>query len=101
VDVREVLPAIAVPTLVVQSLGNKWIRSGHGEYLASHIPGAGYLEIPGDGHWPWVSDPETFMDALEEFLTGAPRAATLDRVLTTVAFTDIVGSTSLPSELCS
>jgi len=99
VDVREVLPAIAVPTLVVQSLGNKWIRSGHGEYLASHIPGAGYLEIPGDGHWPWVSDPETFMDALEEFLTGAPRAATLDRVLTTVAFTDIVGSTSLASEL--
>jgi pimeloyl-ACP methyl ester carboxylesterase/class 3 adenylate cyclase len=99
VDVRDVLPAITVPTLVVQSAGDRWIRPGHGRYLADHIPGATYLEVPGDGHWPWVSDPEPFMDTVEEFLTGAPRSSALDRVLMTVAFTDIVGSTEMASEL--
>jgi len=99
VDVRDVLPSIGAPTLVVQSRGNRWIRTGHGEYLAAHIPGARYLEVQGEGHWPWISDPELFMDAIEEFLTGARSAPNLDRVLMTVAFTDIVGSTELASRL--
>jgi class 3 adenylate cyclase len=98
VDVRDVLPTITVPTLVVQSRGNGWIRPGHGQYLATHIPGARYLECPGEGHWPWVSEEaEAFMDEVEEFLTGARRSAELDRFLTTVAFTDIVGSTEIAS----
>jgi class 3 adenylate cyclase len=98
VDVRDVLPTITVPTLVVQSSGNRWIRPGHGRYLAEHIPGARYLECPGDGHWPWVSEgAEALMDEVEEFLTGTRRSAELDRVLTTVAFTDIVGSTKIAS----
>jgi pimeloyl-ACP methyl ester carboxylesterase len=99
VDVRDVLPSISVPTLVVQSRGNQWIRAGHGRYLADHIPGADYLEVPGEGHWPWASDPDLFMDALEEFLTGASGAPALDRVLMTVAFTDIVGSTELAAKM--
>jgi class 3 adenylate cyclase/pimeloyl-ACP methyl ester carboxylesterase len=98
VDVRDVLLTITVPTLVVQSKGNRWIRPGHGKYLADHIPGARYLECPGEGHWPWVSgEAEAFMDEVEEFLTGARRSAELDRVLTTVAITDIVGSTEIAS----
>jgi len=89
-----------VPTLVVQSRGNRWIRPGHGRYLAEHIPRAGYLESPGEGHWPWVAeDAEAFMDEVEEFLTGARRSAELDRVLATVAFTDIVGSTAIASQV--
>src|SRR6266511_1962581 len=85
VDIRDVLPAVSVPTLVVQSRGNRWIRPGHGRYLAEHIPGARYLESPGEGHWPWVAeDAEAFMDEVEEFLTGARRSAELDGLLATV-----------------
>jgi class 3 adenylate cyclase len=100
VDIRDVLPAVSVPTLVVQSRGNRWIRPGHGLYLAEHIPRARYLESPGEGHWPWVAEgAEAFMDEVEEFLTGARRAAEFDRVLATVAFTDIVGSTAIASRV--
>jgi class 3 adenylate cyclase len=100
VDIRDVLPAVSVPTLVVQSRGNRWIRPGHGRYLAEHIPRARYLESPGEGHWPWVAeDAEAFMDEVQEFLTGARRSAELDRVLATVAFTDIVGSTAIASQV--
>jgi class 3 adenylate cyclase len=100
VDIRDVLPAVSVPTLVVQSRGNRWVRPGHGRYLAEHISRARYLESPGEGHWPWVAeDAEAFMDEVEEFLTGARRSAELDRVLATVAFTDIVGSTAIASQV--
>jgi class 3 adenylate cyclase len=96
IDIRDVLPAITVPTLVVHSKDNRMYRSGHGRYLAEHIAGARYLELPGDDHTPLS---EELMDAIEEFLTGARQAPTGDRLLTTVAFTDIVGSTELASDL--
>jgi class 3 adenylate cyclase len=99
-DVRHVLPAIAVPTLVVQTAGNRYIVSGHGRYLAEHIRGARYIELPGNGHWPWSSpDADVSMDAIEEFLTGTRSSLGTERVLATVAFTDIVGSTELAAEL--
>jgi pimeloyl-ACP methyl ester carboxylesterase len=85
-DVRDVLAAIAVPTLVVQSAGNRLVLSAQGRYLAEHIPGAHYLELPGAGHWPWAApDADRFLDMLEEFLTGAPQAPGRDRMLATVA----------------
>jgi class 3 adenylate cyclase len=100
IDVRDVLPAVTVPTLVTQNSGNPLVRPEHGRYLAEHIPGARYLELPGDGHWLWVTDDaEPLMDTIEEFLTGARRTPEPDRVLTTVAFTDIVGSTELAARL--
>jgi class 3 adenylate cyclase len=99
-DVRHVLPAIKVPTLVVQTSGNRYVVPGHGQYLAEHIPGARYLELPGAGHWPWASaDALPSLDAIEEFLTGTRSSLGTERVLATVAFTDIVGSTELASEL--
>ena len=99
-DVRHVLPAIAVPTLVLHSAGDPYVVAEHGRYLAEHIPGARFLELPGDGHWPWASaDAMASMDAIEEFLTGSRAHADTDRVLATVAFTDIVGSTELAAEL--
>jgi len=102
VDVRDVLPAITVPTLVVQSLQSTGVRVGHGEYLAGHIPGARYLEVAG-GHWPWMTeDAERLMDEIETFVlqaTGTHVAAEPDRVLMTVAFTDIVGSTEMAARI--
>ncbi|HSJ49962.1 MAG TPA: alpha/beta fold hydrolase [Actinomycetota bacterium] len=99
-DVRHVLPTIAVPTLILQSAGNPYVIAGHGRYLAEHIPGARYVELPGEGHWPWASaDALASMDTIEEFLTGTRSSLGAERVLATVAFTDIVGSTELAAEL--
>jgi len=66
---------------------------GHGRYLAAHIPGAKYVELPGRDHLPYVGDQDAVLDEVEEFLTGARRGPEPDRVLATVLFTDIVGST--------
>jgi class 3 adenylate cyclase len=93
IDVRGVLPAIHVPTLVLHRSGDRAIRIEHGRYLAQHIPGARLHELLGDDHLWWVGDLETITDEIEEFLTGARRVPELDRVLVTVLFTDIVDST--------
>lgn len=99
-DVRHVLPTIAVPTLVIQSAADGYVIAGHGRYLAEHIPGARYVELPGGGHWPWASsDATALMDAVEEFLTGTRSSLGTERVLATVAFTDVVGSTELAAEI--
>jgi class 3 adenylate cyclase len=65
----------------------------HGRYLAEHIPGAKYVELPGVDHLPWVGDAEAILGEIEEFLTGTRHVPEADRVLATVLFTDIVGST--------
>jgi class 3 adenylate cyclase len=99
-DVHDVLAAIAVPTLVVQSAGNRFVIPAQGRYLAEHIAGAQYLELADGGHWPWAAaDADRFLDKLEEFLTGAPQAPGRDRVLATVAFTDIVDSTAMAATM--
>jgi class 3 adenylate cyclase len=99
-DVRDVLGAIAVPTLVVQSAGNRFVILDQGRYLAEHIPGAQYLELASGGHWPWTApDADRFLGELEEFLTGAPQVTGRDRVLATVAFTDIVDSTAMAASM--
>jgi class 3 adenylate cyclase len=99
-DVRDVLEAIAAPTLVVQSAGNRFVIVDQGRYLAEHIPAAQYLELASAGHWPWTAaDADRFLDRLEEFLSGAPQAPGRDRVLATVAFTDIVGSTAIAASM--
>jgi class 3 adenylate cyclase len=99
IDVREVLSAIKVPTLVIHTKENRMYRAEHGRYLAEHIGGARYLELAGDDHTPLSENADQLMDAIEEFLTGARRSPVVDRVLTTVAFTDIVGSTGIAADL--
>ena len=69
------------------------IRAGHGHYLAEHIRGAKYVELPGADDLYWVGDTAEMLDEIEEFLTGARHGPEPDRVLATVLFTDIVGST--------
>jgi class 3 adenylate cyclase len=91
-DVRSLLAELRVPTLVLHSRDNRFVRVGHGRYLADHIPGAKYVELPIADHVPW-SNSELYAGEIEEFLTGARRADLSHRVLATVLFTDIVDST--------
>ncbi|MHB8513506.1 MAG: adenylate/guanylate cyclase domain-containing protein [Actinomycetota bacterium] len=99
-DVREVLPAIRVPTLVIHRTGDRWIRVEHARYLATHIPGAKLVEVPGDDHFFMFSDTDFVMSEIREFLTGS-RAyqGDTDRVLATLLFTDIVDSTRRASQI--
>ena len=99
IDVRDVLPAIRVPTLVIHRTGDRVIPVESGRYLAEHIADAKYAELPGVDHFPFVGDIDAIVDEVEEFLTGSRRAREPDRVLATVLFTDIVGSTQRAAEL--
>jgi class 3 adenylate cyclase len=99
IDIRDVLPAIRVPTLVVHRAGDRVIPVESGRYLAEHIPDAKLAELPGSDHLPFVGDVDSIVDEIEEFLTGSRRAREPDRVLATVLFTDIVGSTERAAEL--
>jgi len=98
IDIRPILPTIRVPTLVLHRIGDRMVSVCHGRYLAQHIPGARYVELPGDDHAPFV-DPMAIVGEVEEFLTGVRHAPVSDRVLTTLLFTDIVGSTQRAAEL--
>jgi pimeloyl-ACP methyl ester carboxylesterase len=99
IDVRAVLPTIHVPTLVLHRRGDMVVNRRAGEWMASQIPGARYVELPGVDHMPWVGDTEALIGEIEEFVTGARSAPEPDRVLATVMFTDIVGSTERATEL--
>jgi hypothetical protein len=99
-DVRDVLPSIQAPTLVLAREENTWIRAEHGRFLAEHIPGAIYLEVPGRDYFPFIGDSEAVLSAIKQFvLNTAVVAQDTDRVLATLLFTDIVGSTSKAAEL--
>jgi class 3 adenylate cyclase/pimeloyl-ACP methyl ester carboxylesterase len=98
-DVRDVLPSIRVPTLVVHRKDNWAVDAGCGRYLAEHIPGARYVEVPGVDFFAFVGDADAILDEVEEFLTGARQGQMDARVLATVMFTDIVGSTDRAAEL--
>lgn len=98
-DLRAELAAIAAPVLVVQTRGNQFVRSGHGRYLAEHLPNARYVELPGADHLPWVSDGPAVAAEIEELVTGARGPSESDRVLATLMFTDVVGSTARVVEL--
>ena len=98
-DVRGVLESVQAPTLVIHRADNLSISVGHGRYLAEHIPGARYLELPGTDYFPFLGDATAVLDAIEEFVTGVRPDATSNRVLSTVLFTDLVGSTEHAAEL--
>ena len=98
IDVREVLPAIRVPTLVVHARQDLVVAVELGRYLAANIPGATLFEYDGE-HLPSLEGVDETMDAIEEFVTGAVRGPAADRVLATVLFTDICGSTQRAAAL--
>jgi class 3 adenylate cyclase len=98
-DVRPVLPTIQVPTLVLHRTGDIFSPIEQSRYLAAHIPGARFVELPGEDHAGWEGDASQGNDEIEEFLTGHRPVHEPDRVLATVLFTDIVGSTDRAREL--
>ena len=97
-DVRDVLPSVQCPTLVMHRTDDRDSRVEEGRYIAERIPAARFVEFPGDAHVPWV-DMEPLLDEVEEFLTGVRPTPMSSRVLATLLFTDIVGSTDRLSAL--
>ena len=97
IDVRHVLPAIRVPTLVLHRADE--VLADASRYVGERIPGAKVVELPGSEHMPWLGDQDAALAEIEEFLTGVRPHPALDRVLATVLFTDIVGSTELAADL--
>ncbi|KQY07542.1 cyclase [Mycobacterium sp. Root135] len=98
-DVRDKLPAITAPTLIVHREDATFVGVGHGRYLAEHIPGARYVELPGADTLYWVGDAMPLLAEIEEFVTGSRGGSDAERVLTTIVFTDIVGSTQRAAAL--
>ena len=98
-DVRAVLPSIQAPTLVLHRTGDRIVPVDQAHYLAKAIPNARLVELPGIDQLPFLGDQDAIVDEIEEFLTGARRAPETNRVLATVLFTDIVGSTEQAASL--
>ncbi len=99
IDIRDVLPTVRVPTLILHRRGDRHVKVEEGRYLAEHIPNAVFVELPGDDHLVWVGDQDAVVDEVEEFLTGIRRGPDPDRVLLTLLFTDIVESTAAAARL--
>lgn len=92
-DVRPAVQSIQAPTLLLHRVGDRHVRGGHGRYLADHIPQARLVELDGDDDVWFAGDADRVVDEIESFVTGGRAAAPTNRVLSTVMFTDIVGST--------
>jgi len=93
VDVRPLRPRVALPTLVMHRLGDPVNPVALGQYVAARIPGARWVELPGEDFVLWAGDTDTLLDEIEEFMTGRRGGAAPTRVVATVMFTDVVGST--------
>jgi class 3 adenylate cyclase len=98
-DVTDILPAIQAPTLVISRSGDRHVRPEHSRYLARKIPGAELIELSGEDNLMFAGRSEEVFDEVQAFITGARPTPILDRVLATVLFTDIVGSTARAAEL--
>ena len=98
IDIRDILPSIHVPTLVLHRQGDQAVNVEEGRYLAEHIPNSKYVELSGDDHLWWLGDPEAVVHEIQMFLTGEQPPVETDRVLATVLFTDIVDSTKRAAE---
>jgi class 3 adenylate cyclase len=99
IDVRDVVPSVQTPALVLHRTLDRLVNVGHGRWLAEHLPNARIVEFEGDDHGFWFQGTAELLGILQEFLTGARAVAEPDRVLATVLFTDIVDSTRMAAEL--
>jgi class 3 adenylate cyclase len=98
IDVRDVVPSIHVPTLILHTTGDRVCHVENARWLAAHIPEARYVEMPGGDHLPWFH-PDRTLAEIREFITGSREPVEPDRVLATILFTDVVGSTELATRL--
>jgi class 3 adenylate cyclase len=98
-DAREKLPLITSPALIMHRENAAFVGVGHGRYLADNLAGARYVELPGADTLYWVGDTMPILAEIEEFVTGSRGGSDAERVLTTIVFTDIVGSTQRAAAL--
>jgi class 3 adenylate cyclase len=98
-DVRDRLERITVPTLILHRDNPDFSPVGHAHYLAEHITGSHFVELPGVDALYWVGDTAPMLDEIEEFITGVRGVSDAERLLTTIVFTDIVGSTERAAQL--
>lgn len=99
IDTTAILPSIRVPTLCIYRTDDEDVDIEEGRWIASQIPNARFVELAGDAHLFWADDPTPLIAEVEEFVTGHRETAVPERVLSTVVFTDIVGSTDLAATL--
>ena len=99
IDVRQVLPSVSVPTLVLHRTNDRDVHVEEGRWIAPQIPEARFVELAGDAHLPWLGDAERVLAEIEEFLTGVRPVEGTSRVLSTILFTDIVGSTEMATRV--
>jgi class 3 adenylate cyclase len=99
IDIRHVLPVISVPALILHREDDQDMNVEEGRYMARKIPGARFVELEGGDHIPWAGDYARLLDEVEVFLTGDLKQPDQERVLATVMFTDIVGSTQRAQQL--
>jgi class 3 adenylate cyclase len=99
IDVRDVVPSVHAPALILHRTHDRLVNVRHGRWLAEHLPNARIVEFEGDDHSFWFQGAEEWFGALQEFLTGARAVPETDRVLATVLFTDIVDSTRTAADL--
>jgi pimeloyl-ACP methyl ester carboxylesterase/class 3 adenylate cyclase len=99
VDVRDVLPAIHVPTVVIHRRDDAIVLERQARYVADQIQGATYVQFPGEDHLPFIGDADAIVDEVEQFVTGRRPIRETDKVLATILFTDIVDSTRRQAEL--
>jgi class 3 adenylate cyclase len=98
IDVRDVVPTVTAPTLIIHRVGDKICSVENARWLSSNIEGSRYVELPGENHLPFI-DGDDILDEIQEFLTGVREPVAPDRMLATVLFTDVVGSTDRAREL--
>jgi class 3 adenylate cyclase len=99
IDVRDVVPTVRVPALVLHRRHDRLVNIGNGRWLAEHLPNARLVELPGEDHSPWYQDVDITIGEVQEFLTGTRQAVAPERTLATVLFTDIVDSTRTAVDL--
>ncbi len=99
IDISGVLPMIQAPTLVMNRTGDRDVHVEEGRWIADRIPGARFVELAGDDHFPWIGDQDALLDEVQEFLTGDRASHDGSRVLATILFTDIVDSTRRAGDL--
>lgn len=98
-DTRSALPLVQAPALLVYRTDDEDVNIDEGRWIAEQIPGARFIELPGNAHIFWADDPTPVVDEIEEFMTGHRESAEPERVLATVLYTDIVGSTERAAAL--
>ncbi|MGO4513277.1 alpha/beta fold hydrolase [Bradyrhizobium sp. 2TAF36] len=99
IDIRQILPTIRVPTLILHRLGDCLMNPAGAKYMAGQIPDAKYVELPGEDHIAWIGEVDILLAEIQEFVTGVRPASEVDRILATVLFVDIVGSTDRAAAL--